>query len=260
MLISFVVPVFNRAHTLVRCLSSIEDNMAGGDYEVIIVDDGSSDDSVALAERLCKRNSRFRLLKHRHNQGTNAARNTGLREVRGEWVLLLDADDELCLDGARLEALLTEYAEESWLAFRCIDDDGNLVGPEIDVPRRLDLHGLLHGEKDFDVLNAVRPVKDMDHYFDSRINGFEGIGWVRLMRQLGRLTILPVVALHCHQDAGNQLSNCTRRQISGNHALGHIIFIRENWRDMPLSALAVSILRTCFFAGISLIYNRRLFK
>jgi glycosyltransferase involved in cell wall biosynthesis len=85
---SIIVPLWNRADCIGRCLASVAAQDLG-DYELIVVDDGSTDDSVRIVEQagLPKR-----LLRHEKNRGACAARRTGTRAANGEWLLYLDSD------------------------------------------------------------------------------------------------------------------------------------------------------------------------
>ena len=87
MKISVVIPAYNAARFLPRCLKSVFAQTLKP-YEVIVVDDCSSDDSAALAAELGATVVRRRL-----NGGLSAARNSGIQHASGEWIALLDADD-----------------------------------------------------------------------------------------------------------------------------------------------------------------------
>lgn len=89
--VSIILPVYNRAATLERCVRSIL-AQTFTDWELIAVDDGSSDNSVAVLEGFA--DPRIRVLRHERNQGPSAARNTGLRTATGEFIALIDSDDE----------------------------------------------------------------------------------------------------------------------------------------------------------------------
>jgi glycosyltransferase involved in cell wall biosynthesis len=84
------------------CLDSIT-RQTYTDYEVIIVDDGSTDDSGFICEAFAKKNSRF-IVVHQANSGLSAARNTGIRLARGGYICFLDSDDEF-----GTESMLQEY-------------------------------------------------------------------------------------------------------------------------------------------------------
>jgi glycosyltransferase involved in cell wall biosynthesis len=89
MKVSILLPIYNRVHTLPRCLASIR-AQTFADWELIAVDDGSSDGSAELIAG----DPRFRLLRHEANRGASAARNTALAAAAGEFVALIDSDDE----------------------------------------------------------------------------------------------------------------------------------------------------------------------
>lgn len=92
-LISVIIPVYNTANTLTRCVESV----CGGTYtnlEVILVDDGSKDGGGELCDQLAKSDSRIKVI-HQRNAGLSAARNHGLEVMRGEFVTFIDSDDTM---------------------------------------------------------------------------------------------------------------------------------------------------------------------
>ncbi|WP_232323524.1 glycosyltransferase family 2 protein [Catenuloplanes japonicus] len=92
-MISVVVPVYNVAPYLVECLESIA-AQTYEDLDVVLVDDGSTDDSGRLAAAFAARDARFRLVTQ-ENAGLGAARNTGVRHAGGELLQFVDSDDVL---------------------------------------------------------------------------------------------------------------------------------------------------------------------
>lgn len=107
MSISVIIPCYRAAATLRRAVDSALTG-APADLEILLVDDGSLDDTGALCDELAAADPRVRAL-HRANGGAGVARNTGLDAAHGDWVLFLDADDAL-LPGlwAALDALTTD--------------------------------------------------------------------------------------------------------------------------------------------------------
>jgi glycosyltransferase involved in cell wall biosynthesis len=101
---SVVITTYNRARIVRRCLDSCL-AQSWSDFEVIVVDDGSSDDTAARLEEYS--DPRLRVIAHERNRGINPARFTGASAARGEWVVVVDSDDEL-LPGAleRLRELI----------------------------------------------------------------------------------------------------------------------------------------------------------
>jgi glycosyltransferase involved in cell wall biosynthesis len=89
--VTVVVPAWNTSSVLAEALDSIR-AQTFRDFEVLVVDDGSTDDTARVAERYGAEDSRFRLICRSH-AGVSSARNTAVAEARGEWIAFLDADD-----------------------------------------------------------------------------------------------------------------------------------------------------------------------
>lgn len=92
-MLSIIIPVYNASSFLPRCLGSIIAQSAT-DWEAILVDDGSTDESFKICNAFASKDSRFSVL-HQKNSGVSVARNTGLQMARGEWITFVDADDSL---------------------------------------------------------------------------------------------------------------------------------------------------------------------
>ena len=90
-MISIIVPVYNVESYLKECLESIR-QQTFTDIEVILVNDGSTDSSKEICERFCQADSRFRLI-NQENKGLSAARNRGVKESVGEYIMFVDSDD-----------------------------------------------------------------------------------------------------------------------------------------------------------------------
>ena len=88
---SVILPVYNAEETLALCLSSLT-AQTFADYEIIAVDDGSTDASPAMLQAFAAAHPCLRVLTQ-HNQGQSVARNRAIREAEGEWLVFVDADD-----------------------------------------------------------------------------------------------------------------------------------------------------------------------
>ena len=89
--ISIIVPVYNAEKYLRKCIDSILDQTFT-DFEVILIDDGSSDQSGLICDEYLKKDARVRVL-HKKNDGVSNARNTGILSSRGKWITFIDSDD-----------------------------------------------------------------------------------------------------------------------------------------------------------------------
>lgn len=109
MKVSVIIPVYNVAKYIERCLLSVL-NQTWQDLEVILVNDCTLDDSMEIAEKVIAahvRGAMVKRLEHAKNRGQSAARNTGIRIATGDYLYFLDSDDYLPLDGI---AVLLKFA------------------------------------------------------------------------------------------------------------------------------------------------------
>lgn len=107
-MISVIIPLYNKEASILRSMNSVL-NQTYKDIELIVVDDGSTDNSYNIAQRCA--DTRLVLLQQT-NAGPSAARNTGVKYAKGEWIVFLDADDELVDDALSLfHRMSLEHAE-----------------------------------------------------------------------------------------------------------------------------------------------------
>ena len=97
MLVTIAMPAYDEAPNLERCAAEALDALAetGQEGELMIVDDGSTDGTGALADRIAAADARVRVVHHGSNRGFSGAMTTSLREARGEWVFLVPADGQI---------------------------------------------------------------------------------------------------------------------------------------------------------------------
>ena len=100
--ISVIVPVYQAEKFLHRCLDSVA-RQTFSDWELILVDDGSTDGSAALCDHFAAKDNRVRVFHRKKNQGVSEARNLGINEAKGDYIAFLDADD--CYEFQALETL-----------------------------------------------------------------------------------------------------------------------------------------------------------
>lgn len=106
--VSIIIPVYNASKYLPACLESILAQTCP-DFELILVDDCSTDDSLLFCKQYAACYSQIHLLQHTHNQGAAAARNTGMKLAQGDYLAFIDADDYI--EPEYLEKLLQAAAQ-----------------------------------------------------------------------------------------------------------------------------------------------------
>lgn len=107
-LVSVIVPAFNREKTIRRCIDSIL-TQTHRDLELILVDDGSKDETGAICDRYAEKDSRVKVF-HHINHGVSYSRNYGLDHATGEYVIFVDSDDYI--NATYIEQLLRKAKEE----------------------------------------------------------------------------------------------------------------------------------------------------
>lgn len=141
MKLSIIVPVYNVAPYLRKCVDSLLTQDIS-DYEIILVDDGSTDDSGAIADEISKT---FRLsplpsrlemrVIHQSNSGLSKARNTGTREAKGQYILFVDSDDYLQPNtlGTLLEQAERDNLDVLRFRYQNVKESGEAFAPYKDM-------------------------------------------------------------------------------------------------------------------------------
>ncbi|NKE34533.1 glycosyltransferase family 2 protein [Natronococcus sp. JC468] len=115
-LVSVIVPTYNREETVSRAIDSVL-AQTYDELEVVVVDDGSTDDTRSVLESYD--DDRVRPIYHETNQGANVARNTGIEHARGKYVAFLDSDDEWRPEKLEAQLDVLEKRSEEWVAAYC---------------------------------------------------------------------------------------------------------------------------------------------
>jgi len=159
MRISVIIPCYNAQTYLAACLDSLL-CQSMQDFEAILIDDGSTDDTARIAQAYASRDERLRLIRQK-NAGVSAARNAGLEKAQGEWICFVDADDLLpekaletllsyAGDGVDMVVSLHETFDES--SVRRVDPDTRWMDLEGEKRRHAAALRLIEGDT---VLNIM---------------------------------------------------------------------------------------------------------
>ena len=129
-LISVIVPIYNVEKYLEKCIESII-NQTYRNLEIILVDDGSLDNSGAICDEYAKRDKRIRVI-HKENGGLSDARNAGINVAKGEYIGFIDGDDyiDVSMYEKLIEALIANNTDMSICNFRYVDEKGEKVAKE----------------------------------------------------------------------------------------------------------------------------------
>ena len=127
MKLSYIIPVYNGEKSIVRTLDSIYNTgLAENEFEIIIVDDCSTDNTWGVLMEMQKAHSNLVILHQETNQRQGAARNRGIDIARGEYIAFCDADDEVVSEGVMnaLRAVENTHADICYFDFEYEKQDG----------------------------------------------------------------------------------------------------------------------------------------
>lgn len=148
--VSIIIPAYNASKTIEKCLHSII-NQTYKDIEIIVVNDGSDDDTEEVVNRICKNDPRIVLI-NQVNQGVSSARNQGINTSNGIYIMFVDCDD--WLEENMVEVMVNTLEEKNVDVVRCnfFDDYSNYtkIGEMYDLSNKTIL------KKDFDKYNVQR--------------------------------------------------------------------------------------------------------
>jgi glycosyltransferase involved in cell wall biosynthesis len=153
--VSIIVPIYNKEIPLRACLDSIC-AQTYKNYEVLLIDDGSTDGSSEIADFYAKKEPRMKVI-HQRNRGVSAARNVGMEASTGKWLVFVDADDWIGAD--YIEKLVEEAVPEGVTAFNHLTvAQGEISSPKhvrskriyanVPEPGSLEYNGALGAEYD----------------------------------------------------------------------------------------------------------------
>ena len=142
--VSIITPSYNSSRYIEETIESVQ-KQTYSDWEMIIVDDCSTDDTCEIVENIIKRDNRIMLIKQNQNQGAGAARTLGMRKASGKYIAYLDADDIWLPDKLEKQVM---YMKNNNIGFSCtsyevIDNAGNKLNKSIHMLPKVDYVGFL---------------------------------------------------------------------------------------------------------------------
>ena len=217
--ISIIVPCYKQAEFLEEALSSVQ-NQSFDDWECIIVNDGSPDNTAEIAEKWQKLDSRFKYLEQ-INLGVSAARNFGISQAEGKYILPLDADDkigenylECCLNMIETVDYRIVYGQA-----RCFGDSERKL--ELGEPtltnlleyNRIHNSGLFYKE-DWEISNG----------YDINMNfGFEDWElWINILRRGGQAALVEQCVLYYRIKSVSRSTEIDHNQSKRNSMINYI--------------------------------------
>jgi glycosyltransferase involved in cell wall biosynthesis len=143
-LVSVIMPAFNCAETIERAVTSVL-NQIYSNFELIIINDCSQDNTLQIIRKLSTKDSRILALSTERNEGPASARNTGIRSAKGEFIAFLDADDYWLTNklSVQIPAMSRERAAISFSSYYHCDISGRIL-KQIRVPATVSKESILY--------------------------------------------------------------------------------------------------------------------
>lgn len=216
---SVIIPMYNRAKLIFRCLDSCV-SQDFKDYEIIVVDDASQDDSVAVVESYLP-NPNVRLVKTPENRGLCAARGLGVAHAKGKWIMFIDSDDTFHPGAFQTiyDKVTSVPDEVSEVRFCYWSQEYNSVTPIPLMPEGIIGFG--------EYLQWTNEVKNSDVFYCHRREIYDEVSWPR-DRRYADLFFLQLASkfkmIMSNQVIGTMYNDADNRNVNLKRGLGPKIF------------------------------------
>lgn len=140
MKLSIIVPVYNVADYLAKCLDSLlSQDLLQDEYEIIVVNDGSTDNSGDIAQQYADKYANITLI-NQSNQGLSGARNTGINHANGKYIQFVDSDDYLEVNvlGGLMKQVVNDNLDVLRFNYENVNDNGEIINPNKDPKHFVD--------------------------------------------------------------------------------------------------------------------------
>ena len=250
--VSVIIPAYNQANYLRSAIQSVLDQ-TWTDFEILVVDDGSTDETADIANALTDERVQYI---YQDNKGLSAARNTGIKHSAGKYLTYLDSDDQFLPE--KLEVLVNVLEENPHFGFAAgqaipIDEDNLPIGEIFDIPLPDDSSQLLLGNPlHVGSVMVERSWQEIAGLFDETLRSYEDWDmWLRLARAgcLMAWVARPVSLYRFHR---HQMTRQGKQMTTATFAVLDKHFsdptLPESWRGLRDSAYSNAHLRAAMQA------------
>lgn len=286
MRLSIVVNMYNTAKYMPRCMETLlEQDIPQSEYEIILVDDCSSDNSLAMANEYAAQYNNVRVCTHEKNKGLAAARNTGIDAAKGQYLCFVDPDDYI--EKNSLAALLKQMDDEHLdmlrFNYQKVDEDYNNV-PDSEIEARFDYTpGVMTGTEYLAHRLGIgcyvwAYIYRLEFVKATGIRFFEGCffddtPWLpRVLQKAQRVNVTPVRHQYYLQRTGSMVHSHNKeavmRKVDMHMQMIDILMEQKQsapretyeWYNMMLAHMAVSLLTSvaCVDYRLSIDYYKQL--
>ena len=215
-LISVVMPNYNGHRFVEQAINSVL-NQTYQNFELIVVDDCSNDDSLSLIEHKAQSDNRIRVIALEHNVGVANARNVGIKEAKGEYIALLDNDDLWTEDKLERQlALAQKGADIVYCSYDFIDEQNNSIKKPFVVPQQTNFNKMLASSVISCSTSFIKTKLMQAHPFNPGFYHEDYVLWMELLRV-------------CPTAFGDQKVLMHYRQVNGSRSNKKGNAAKERW-------------------------------
>jgi len=181
-LVSIIMPMYNAGKFLSKSIESVLEQTYQN-WELLLIDDGSKDDSIDIALAFMEKDSRIFLLKNEQNMGIAKTRNKGIEASKGQYIAFLDSDDIWLPDKLKIQLTFMQQhqVDFSYCSYEVVDDHGTKIGERKISETKLDYHEMLKGNR-IGLLTVMLSRKIAQKYPFPEINHEDYACWLSIAR------------------------------------------------------------------------------
>lgn len=252
---SIIIPTYNRSSEVIRAIDSSLDFIRSDDvsyYEIIVIDDFSNDKTFEELNKRYEsqiRSDIIKVFRLDENKGVVAARNFGVKNSSGDWMIFLDSDNELLRKHKVEFEIYINKSKNQCELFRCVDENNKLIGPA-SLPPNIDLDKSLNG-KGCELFGVYKKEAYVSEFFNSEVENlrrFESIAFFRLLNRYQTFGVSNLILRKYYFDGVDRLSSK-----SGLHKdarmmmIGHYTLLKDFWRMMSARRLFRGLLGVIYY-------------
>lgn len=202
MKLSIVTPFFNREDHLQKTIESVLASKADrDDIELILINDGSLDNSELIAENYSEQNENIIFINYSKNRGVNYARNRGIEKAGGDFIAFLDSDDCLVEEGINRILEIIEIKNASHFLFLIDNDDRKSYTNKVSYKE------WVKGKLPSDFFHVVRSNILKKNLFFDQFSAYEDLNWYRVIKQSQPLFLENKILVKVNRSREDHLSN-----------------------------------------------------
>ena len=253
---SIITPVYNRADCIVRCLESVA-NQKFDSFEMIVVDDGSEDQTLNKIQMLKSKFKHLNIISYSENRGVNFARNRGIEQAKGNYIIFLDSDDILTPDALNtIDLQINVQKGYSHYLFGVSDRISDNALPN--EPMEFSYKDWLSGKISGDFAHVIKPSCFDGLMFVEEFRIYEALNWLRVLRQNKRQLYIPVTVSDREREREDSvtresiLRNKKSMQNAYNFLYQFIDWYGNDLRNSNLNSILNKKIQKTLFLGIAL--------